>query len=34
MGTDLEMFLAAQILKTEIFIYRDCFHKRDSQGMV
>ena len=25
-GTDLEIFLSAQILKTDIFIYRDCYH--------
>ena len=23
-GTDLELFLAAQILQTDIFVYRDC----------
>ena len=34
-GTDLEIFLAAQILKTDIFIYRDCFHNWSrSQGTV
>ena len=26
-GTDLELFLAAQILQTDIFVYRDCQHR-------
>ena len=25
-GTDMELFLAAQILKTDIFVYQEAFH--------